>query len=66
MSEKNILISIITPSFNRENEIDLLLQSLDKQTLDHSMFQVIISDDGSTDNTEQVVIHWQFSSSLID
>ena len=49
------VISVITPTFNRANELPFLVQSIQNQTLDHSLFEMIIVDDGSTDNTESLV-----------
>ncbi len=43
------LITIIIPTFNSSNFIERSLNSLINQTLNN--FDVIISDDGSTDNT---------------
>tara|TARA_B100000686_G_scaffold355366_1_gene473583 strand:- start:2853 stop:3878 length:1026 start_codon:yes stop_codon:yes gene_type:complete len=48
---KKPFISIITPTFNRCDEVCRLIKSIDAQTLDHSLFEHIISDDGSTDDT---------------
>ncbi|MFH1852167.1 MAG: glycosyltransferase [Candidatus Neomarinimicrobiota bacterium] len=52
----NIKISLITPTFNRKDELDYLIQSLARQTIDHQIFELIISDDGSTDGTEQYIL----------
>lgn len=49
----NIKFSIIIPSYNRANYLDILLKDLQNQTL--QTFEVVICDDGSTDNTESVV-----------
>ncbi|MCB0278416.1 MAG: glycosyltransferase, partial [Calditrichaeota bacterium] len=48
-------LSIIIPSYNRLDELIELLPTLEKQTLDPSRFEVIIVDDGSTDNSESFV-----------
>ena len=56
---RKLFISIITPSFNRADELEYLFQSLNDQTIDPNIFESIISDDGSTDNTEMVVKTWQ-------
>ena len=49
----NILFSVIVPTYNRESFIVKTIQSLLSQT--YLNFELIIIDDGSTDNTEQVV-----------
>lgn len=48
-------ISVIVPSFNRRSEIEGLLTSLDQQELPKDEFEVIIVDDGSTDDTSEYV-----------
>lgn len=55
MSSYQYIFSVIVPTYNRSNEISELLNSLVNQTLDDSFFEVIIVDDGSTDDTEKVV-----------
>ncbi len=47
--------SIIIPSFNRADEIFELLQSLAKLNFPLERFEIIVADDGSTDNTPQIV-----------
>lgn len=53
MRKSSILLSIIIPAFNAEDTIEATLDSLLAQTL--SDFEVIIVDDGSTDNTPRIV-----------
>ena len=56
MSKTDIpVISVVTPTFNRANELYFLVQSIQNQTLDHSLFEMIIADDGSTDHTEILI-----------
>lgn len=43
--------SVIVPTYNRVDEIRELLDSLEKQTLEKNAFEVLIVDDGSTDDT---------------
>jgi len=52
------IISIVTPSYNRSFELDLLIKSICEQNFDLKMVELIISDDGSTDDTEKVVKGW--------
>ena len=60
----SLFISVVTPSYNRADELDYLLQSLSLQTIDHSTFESIISDDGSTDSTEALVNSWKEKASF--
>jgi len=47
------LISIIVPAYNRADEIDEFISSFEKQSKKN--FEVIVVDDGSTDNTKVLV-----------
>lgn len=57
-------LSVIVPSFNRRDEIQALLESVDKQDASPSQFEVIVVDDGSTDDTKAWVQSFQQSSNL--
>ncbi len=65
----NIFISIITPVYNRENEIIGLLDSIEKQTIRSNEFELIVVDDGSTDSTifniESKINHLNYNIRLI-
>ncbi len=50
-------ITILTPAYNREERMEKLYCSLKEQTL--KVFQWLIIDDGSEDNTAQTVKIWQ-------
>lgn len=50
---ENKLITIITPTYNRANTLKRLYNSLKNQTFKN--FRWLIMDDGSTDNTEDIV-----------
>lgn len=50
---QNKIITILTPTYNREKYLNVLYQSLIKQT--NQQFKWLIVDDGSTDNTEEYV-----------
>jgi len=58
------IISIITPSYNRVDELKYLYNSLQEQSVDLKLFEFIVSDDGSTDSTSETVKHWQTESNF--
>ncbi|HAB89958.1 MAG TPA: hypothetical protein DCF84_05420 [Bacteroidetes bacterium] len=49
--------SIILPTYNRGERIDMAIQSVLDQT--YSNWELIIVDDGSTDNTKEVCLQYQ-------
>ena len=53
MSYKKVDITVATPTYNRSYCIEQVFQSLSKQTL--KSFEWIVVDDGSTDNTKEVI-----------
>lgn len=56
MLDQDILISIIMPAYNAENYISDAINSVIAQT--YHNWELIIVDDGSTDNTSQTVKEW--------
>lgn len=53
MKEDNLFCTVFTPTYNREDTLKRLYDSLVRQT--NKSFEWVIIDDGSIDNTEQVV-----------
>jgi len=49
------LFSIIVPSYNRSGELVELMESFGRQNIDKDKFEVLIVDDGSTDDTEKII-----------
>lgn len=47
--------SIVMPTFNKRERLELTLESLKYQTIKPESFEIIIVDDGSTDGTEDIV-----------
>lgn len=54
----NLTYSIIIPVYNRPQEIDALLESLNKQTFTED-FEVLVIEDGSTLKSEEVVAKYE-------
>jgi len=63
-ADKKNTLSVIVPSYNRQDEIQDLLASLEKQKLATSDFEIVIVDDGSTDGTRDWVERYQSQSEL--
>lgn len=54
------LISVIIPSYNSEKTIDKTIKALLKQNYPKKNYEIIVVDDESTDNTEQVVKKFKY------
>lgn len=55
MANQHIQYSIIVPSFNRQDEIEELLLSFQNLNFDPDRAELIVADDGSTDQTREIV-----------
>ena len=51
------IVTVFTPTYNRGYILPALYKSLKQQTC--SLFEWIVVDDGSTDNTEEIVLQWK-------
>lgn len=52
---ENIFLSIIIPAYNSEKYIAECLQSVIDQELDNNLYEIIVVNDGSTDDTVDIV-----------
>jgi len=59
-----VKISVIVPTYNRSDILKLNLEALQKQTYPSRNFEVFVCDDGSTDNTREVVENFKSSFRL--
>tara|TARA_B100000787_G_scaffold164832_1_gene147992 strand:- start:44 stop:748 length:705 start_codon:yes stop_codon:yes gene_type:complete len=55
MTENKILLSIIVPLYNEENTILTILKKLSKIKETHNQIQIIVINDGSTDNSQNIL-----------
>lgn len=51
----SIKVSVIIPTYNRENLLDFTLKSFEQQNMNKEEYEIIICDDGSDDNTFNLV-----------
>jgi glucosyl-dolichyl phosphate glucuronosyltransferase len=52
------VISVIIPTRNRADLLHFALATIEEQTLSHAQFEILVIDNGSTDNTATVVENW--------
>src|SRR4030042_726134 len=53
--QKSLLLSVIICTYNRADFLKQVLKSLRTQTLPKSEFEIVLIDDGSSDNTKEIV-----------
>lgn len=61
---KDVLVSVIIPVYNTEKYLDKCLQSVVNQT--YNKLQIILVDDGATDNSPQLCDEWKAKDSRIE
>lgn len=59
-------LSLIIPAYNAEKHLDNCLESCFRQNLDVNDYEVIIINDGSTDNTQTIAENWREKHSNIN
>lgn len=55
MNKENFLISVIVPIYNIEDYLSKCLSSISEQSLNNNLYEVILVDDKSTDNSPQII-----------
>ncbi len=59
-----MVLSVIICTYNRDKYIQMVLRSLEKQTLSQGDFEVLIVNNNSLDNTEEIVQNYLKKTSL--
>ena len=54
-----IAISVIIPVLNNKNGLIDTLESVTNQSINKSKYEVIVSDNGSTDGTLEIINHYR-------
>jgi len=62
--QKAEVLSIVIPAFNSAKLLSICLKALEKQTENKSCFEVTVADDGSTDETLQMLQQFKARSEL--
>jgi len=55
MKNENILVSVVVCTYNRASLLKNCLRSLEKQTADIKLYEIIAVDNNSTDNTKEII-----------
>ncbi|RYZ81483.1 MAG: glycosyltransferase family 2 protein, partial [Proteobacteria bacterium] len=63
-ADERPILSLVVASYQRAKPLEVLLKRLSEQTLDNSLWEVIIAVDGSTDETLSVLDRWAVTNSL--
>lgn len=59
-----IVISVVIPTYNRRHSLSRCLEALENQSLSRDKFEVIIVNDGSSDDTKEFLSGYNSSSGL--
>ena len=58
-------VTVVVPTWNRGHRLVGVLDSLYEQTLDLSDFEVVVVDDGSDDDTEDIVERYSMAKAKV-
>ncbi len=64
MSQAHRTVSIIIPTYNRSDFLSFTLESCINQTYPKDLYEIIVADNNSTDNTKAVVEEWKAKSGV--
>ena len=56
------LISVVIPTRNRAHSLEILLKSLDRMGMPPVPYEIVVVDNGSNDNTPQILSEWAKTS----
>lgn len=62
--EQYPFITIIIPTYNRAEMLGVTIESFVNQQYPHDKYEIIISDNNSSDNTKNIVSEWQSKSDV--
>jgi GT2 family glycosyltransferase len=62
LSSQPFFISVVVPTYKRPELLNRCLTALFMQTMDSSHYEIVVVDDGPTDETKQVVLSWSQKS----
>jgi GT2 family glycosyltransferase len=62
LSTQHCFISVVVPTYKRPELLNRCLTALFMQTMDASRYEIVVVDDGPTDETRQVVLSWSEKS----
>lgn len=66
MGSEDCSISVIIPVYNDSHNLAKCLDALEAQTLDRSRFEILIIDNGSTDNLESIISKYNLVNLLYE
>lgn len=62
---KGAKLSIIIPTYNRADKLDICLARLHEQSVSKELYEIWVVDDGSQDETPKILEKWRAKSSIL-
>jgi len=66
INKQNILVSIIIPVFNDENDLEETLKCIERQDFDENLMETIVVDNGSSDNSLKIAGKFDFVKLVLE